>query len=303
MFKIVSLFFLLISFVKATDVALTSQNIRSYPLSEKKAAIKAGYSGFDIFNLKDEKDGTASDHGTLGDLSSVDITLGYGLYEQVSLFYDFSFENIDYAGESLKNKKHEIFTKLNIYHNPSSMIDTYSADIGFIHNSANNLSITGSSLGISQMSDLSDSSFYLRFIAGSKIKSSILDFYLGLKYTSIDTKIDATSHNRNEMALNSGFEYTVELGNYLIETGYEYIRLFNRDIDNIQSSNHIFNLTLSRALSQKLLLYVGSKYFIHQYNGVIPYLYNERTKDKFGQKFGYLTVGFVYNFDLDRLNN
>jgi len=303
MLKIISLFFLLLSFVKATDVALTSQNIRSYPLTEKRVAIKAGYSGFDLFSLQDDKDGTAAVHGTLGDLQSIDITLGYGLYEQVSLFYDFSYKNIDYAGTSLKNQKHEIFTKLNIYYNPSSIFDTYSADIGFIYNSADDLSITGSSLGISQMTDLSDSSFYLRFITGSKIKSSILDFYLGIKYSSINTKIDAISYNRNEIALNGGFEYTIELGSYIIETGYEYIRLFNRDISNIESSNHILNLTLSKVLSQKLLFYVGSKYFIHQYNGVIPYFYNERTKDKFDQKFGYLNVGFVYNFDTNGLNN
>jgi hypothetical protein len=130
-----------------------------------------------------------------------------------------------------------------------------------------------------------------------------LDFYFGLKYTSIDTKIDAISYDRDEIALNGGFEYTLELGNYIIESGYEYIRLFSRDIDDDESSNHIFNITLSRALNQKVLLYIGSKYFINQYNGVIPYLYNEKNKNQFDQKFGYLTIGFVYNFDMNGLNN
>jgi hypothetical protein len=303
MFKIISLLFLLLSFVKATDVALTSQNIRSYPLSKNKAAIKACYSGYDIFNLNDNKNGTATYYGTLGDINGINITLGYGLYEQISLFYDFLYKNIDYAGGSLKNNKHEIFTKLNIYYNPSSIFNTYSADIGFIHNSADDLSITDSSTEISKITDLSDDSLYLRFIVGSKIRSSILDFYFGLKYTSIDTKIDAISYDRDEIALNGGFEYTLELGNYIIESGYEYIRLFSRDIDDDESSNHIFNITLSRALNQKVLLYIGSKYFINQYNGVIPYLYNEKNKNQFDQKFGYLTIGFVYNFDMNGLNN
>jgi hypothetical protein len=305
MFKIISIILLLLSYINATDVSLTSQNIRSYPLSKDKLGIKANYSivdnKLDIFNIRDSKVGTATDHGSLGDLDALNFTLSYGLYEHISLFYDLSLENIDYAGETLKNRKHEVFTKLNIYHNPSSIIDTYSSDIGIIHNSASDLSIANSSLAISKMTDLSDSSFYIRFLAGSKIKSSILDFYIGLKYTSINTKIDNLSYDRKEAALNGGFQYTIELGNYLIETGYEYIKLFSRHVDNVDSSNHIFNLTLSRSFSQKFLLFIGSKYYIHQYNGVIPYLYNDRTKDKFSQKFGYATVGFIYNFDMSEL--
>ncbi|MCH9814524.1 MAG: hypothetical protein K0U47_11355, partial [Epsilonproteobacteria bacterium] len=62
------------------------------------------------------------------------------------------------------------------------------------------------------------------------------------------------------------------------------------------------NLTFSKAINTKLLLYLGSKLYLHQYNGVIPYLYNEKTKDRFDQKFGYATIGFVYNFDLSFSN-
>ncbi len=302
MIKTLLILFLFASFVKALDVQATSQNIRSYVLPFQKANISASYNvvskNFDIFNIRDDNVGSASRHGSIGDLNGLNFTLGYGFSEYISLFYNFEYQNLDYASESLKNKKQHFFTKLGIYHNPSSFIDTFSTDLGFIHNGANDLKISGSNLEISNMNDLSDNSFYIRVLAGSKIRASILDFYLGLKYTNINTKLDLLSLNRNETSLNLGFQYTVELGNYLIEGGYEYIRLFNRSVQNIESSNNVFNLTLSYALSRQILIFIGSKYYTNQYNGIIPYLYNEKTKNVFDTKFGYANIGFVYSFDL-----
>lgn len=302
MIRALLILFLFASFVKALDVQATSQNIRSYVLPFQKASIKASYNmvnkNFDIFNIRDDNIGSASRHGSIGDLTGLDFTLGYGLSEYISLFYNFEYQNFDYASENLKNQKHNFFTKLGIYHNPSSFIDTFSTDLGFIHNGANDLKISNSNLGISNMDDLSDNSFYIRVLAGSKIKASILDFYLGLKYTNINTKLDLLSHNRDETSINMGFQYTIELGSYLVEGGYEYIRLFNRNVQNIENSNNIFNLTLSYALSRQILIFIGSKYYTNQYNGIIPYLYNEKTKNVFESKFGYANIGFVYNFDL-----
>ena len=303
MFKIISVLFLLLSFAKAIDIAQTSQNIRSYPFVENKVGIKASYnvinSGMDIFSIRSDSNGEASSHGSLGGLNGLNLSLGYGYSEHVSFLYDMNYQDFDYASTSLKNNRQEIMIKLNLYHNPSAMMDTYSADFGFIQNSANDLTISGSSLGISKMDDMSDSSFYMRLLAGSKIMYSVLDFYLGLKFTTIDTKLDGVSHDRSEVAINAGFQYAIELGNFLVEAGYEYIRLVNREVENVNKNNHILNLTLSRVFNRDLLIFIGSKYYIHQYNGVIPYLYNEKTKNIFNQKFGYATVGFIYNFDFD----
>ncbi len=301
MLKIIPILLLLILSVAAAEVSPTSQNIRSYPLAVKKLYIKTDYSlinnTLDIFSIRNSSAGKASNHGSIGDLSSYNFTLGYGLYPHVSIVYDFAFSIFDYAGENLKNRKHDLFVKLNIYDNPSAYLETFSTDIGLTFNGANNLSITGSNLGISKMSNMSDSSFYMRLLAGSKMSSSILDFYLGIKATSIDTMIDSVKYDRDEIAINAGFEFTIELGSYLVETGYEYIKLFKRDIKNSHNSNHVVNLSLSKILSKQLLIYIGTKYYIHQYNGVIPYLYNEKTKDEFSQRLGYATVGFVYNFN------
>lgn len=306
MFKIISILFLLLSLGQATKVSQTSQNIRSYPLLTDKLGVKASYSiinsDLDIFSIRSDNNGLASHHGSLGNMNKLDLSLGYGYSDYLSFLYNFEYQDLNYASESLKNKKNELFVKVNIYQNPSAFIDTFSTDLGLIFNSANDLSITRSSLGISKMDDMSDSSFYMRLLAGSKIMSSVLDFYLGLKLTAIDTTLDGESYDRNEVALNAGFQYTIELGSFLIETGYEYIRLFSRDVDDGENSNHVLNLTLSKVLSQDLLMFAGIKHYTKLYNGVIPYLYNDKSKNSFNQKFGYATLGLVYNFDLDGLN-
>jgi hypothetical protein len=303
MFKIITFLLLLLSFAKATDVAQTSQDIRSYPFVENKMGVRASYSlvnsGLDIFSIRSDDVGEASDHGSFGNLNRLELSLGYGYNEHISIVGNLEYQDLEYAGESLKNTKEEIFVKLNIYQNPSAMIDTFSTDIGFIHNGANDLTIQNSSLGISKMDDMSDSSFYMRFLAGSKIMTSVLDFYLGLKFTDISTKLDNISYDRSEVVVNGGFQYTIELGSFLLNSGWEYIRLVNRDVQNVQNSNHIFNLSLSKVFGTNMLAYIGLKYFIHQYNGVIPYLYNDKTKSRFGGKYGYGTIGFVYNFDFD----
>ncbi|MCH9814502.1 MAG: hypothetical protein K0U47_11245, partial [Epsilonproteobacteria bacterium] len=231
-------FFLFILFTMtqlySAEISATSQIIRSYPLPAESGYVKSELNiiskDLDLFNIRGDKVGSASEHGSIGDLNGLNLQAGIGLYEHISVIYDAQFLRVDYAGESLKNNKHELFTKLNIYQNPHAMFDTISSDIGLIHNSADDLSITGSSLGISKMDDMSDSSLYVRLLAGSKIRSSILDFYLGFKYTTIDGRIDTTTYDRNEVALNTGLQYTLELGSFLIEAGYEYLRLFSRDI-------------------------------------------------------------------------
>ncbi len=302
MLKIIFIFAIFISTLTAASVSATMENIRSFPLNVNNINLKAkiNYSSenLDIFGVLDDDNGNASDHGSLGDLTALGLSVGYGYKEYMSLFYNLEFQNFDYAGESLQNNHHDLFVKLNIYNNPSSFLETFTTDIGIIHNGANDLMITGSDLGISKMSSMSDNSFYIRALTGTKIMSSILDFYLGLKYTKINTKIDSISYDRNEFSLNGGFQYTLELGNYLIETGYEYIKLFNRDIGADKNNNHIFNLILSYVINKQLLVSVGGKFFIHQYNGVIPYLYNEKIENSSSQKHGFAIVGFVYNFDI-----
>jgi hypothetical protein len=300
--KIILIILIYTGSIYAIDVAPTANIISSYTLKKNNVFIKTNLNlvsdNLDIFGIINDNNGNSDSHGSIGDLNGLALSLGYGFEEHISFFYNLELLNLDYAGEDLKNSYQDIFIKLNLYNNPSAVLETFSTDIGIMRNSSNDLVITGSNLGINKMSNMSDNSFYIRTITGTKIKSSILDFFLGIKYTKINTQLDSKSYSRNEFALNSGFQYTLELGRYIIETGYEYIKLFSRDIDSVDDINHIFNLSISYAINNQLIIFIGSKLFNHQFNGIIPYLHNEKTINTFDQRYGYGSVGFVYNFNI-----
>ncbi len=167
-----------------------------------------------------------------------------------------------------------------------------------------------------KMSDLSDNSLYFRFILGTKIKRHLFNIHLGFKYSDISSSIslepssdprlaDAidkfgdSSINRKEKSLFTGIGYIGEWGNYITETNYEYIRIFDRENGlNDYNSNHIINASLARAINENLLIFIGAKMMFNQFNGVIPYLYNKFSQSKYDKNYGYARVGFVYNFNL-----
>ena len=173
-----------------------------------------------------------------------------------------------------------------------------------------------------KIGDMSDDSFYVRLLTGFHYEKNIVDFYAGFKYTKIDSHISLEPHdnptlnsflagfdqvvdlNRNEETFFLGFNYTVEFGNFILDTNYEYLTIWGRGDDVKKTDdNHIVNAALSYVINQNLLVFVGGKLMMHQFNGVIPYLYNKYTKNKYDKKYGYAKVGFVYNFDTSRFFN
>ncbi len=292
MIKIISLILLLSTLSYGLNVQATSQNIRSNLLADKRGYIKVDYTPFST-NSK------AYPYGRVTDLNGINLSFGYGIYHYLSIFFDLSYQKIGYASTDLKNRNSELFLKLNIYENPSSLVEIFSADIGLVHNSANSLNISDPALAISKIDDMSDTGVYIRLLTGSKIRSSILDFYFEVRYSDIKTKLDGIDFGRDEFNINGGVQFTLEAGEYIVESGYRYMRIFNRDIENRYKSNHLFNITLGRALNEKLLIFLGINYFTNQYNGVTPHLYNSKSLDSFDQNFGYTRFGFVYNFTPD----
>ncbi len=169
-----------------------------------------------------------------------------------------------------------------------------------------------------RIGDMSDNSFYIRLLTGFSYETNIFDIYAGLKYTSINTTVsiqpkenattlqnilknagyDDVVLDRNEKSAFFGFNYTVEFNSFILDTNYEYLTIWGRD-DEIKKTdnNHIINAALSYIVNSELLIYIGGKLMINQFNGVIPYLYNKYTKNKYDKKYGYAKVGFVYNFN------
>jgi hypothetical protein len=352
----------------ANEPALTTSEIRSFPLEKYDLGIRFNYNrindSIDIFDIKQKELGTTKNYGSIGDSSGIDLSLAYGVNEYLSLFYNYNYLGMHYIDEKLKNHKNELYLKLNIYRNPMSFFETLSTDIGFIRNSADDLSITSSNtlnsfikkikpntnLSIDgtniyyngatkaiinildennepispyiKIGDMSDNSFYVRFLTGFAYETNIVDLYAGLKYTKINSQISLEPRNnstlnnflkgfdqvvdleRNEKTFFLGFNYTVEFGNFLIDANYEYLTIWGRDADTKETEdNHIINGALSYIINNNLLVFIGGKLMLHQFNGVIPYLYNKYTKNKYDKKYGYAKVGFVYNFDTSALMN
>ncbi|RUM64723.1 MAG: hypothetical protein DSZ05_07010 [Sulfurospirillum sp.] len=172
-----------------------------------------------------------------------------------------------------------------------------------------------------RIGDLSDNSLYLRLLTGFHYETNIVDLYTGLKYTKINTTVSIEPHDaepmnthlrnagyepvnldRNEKTWFLGFNYTVEFGNFILDTNYEYLTIWGRsDAIKKTDDNHIINAALSYIVNKNLLVFVGGKLMLHQFNGVIPYLYNKYTKNKYDKKYGYAKIGFVYNFDTSKL--
>jgi hypothetical protein len=133
----------------ANEPALTTTEIRSFPLEKGDLGLKFSYNRIndtiDILNIKQKELGTTENYGSIGDSSGIDLSLAYGTNEYLSLFYNYNYLGLHYIDEKLKNHKNEFYLKLNIYRNPMSFFETFSTDIGFVRNSAEDLSITSSS--------------------------------------------------------------------------------------------------------------------------------------------------------------
>ncbi len=331
-------------------------------LPSNTVKIKANYNrindAIDILNIKEQELGSNNDYGTMGDASGYTLTLGYGFNELITLYYDHDYLNVHYIDSTLKNKKHDLFAKINLYNNPNNrLFQSFSIDIGYLNNSADNLDIkktstlnsiakkirpgtnivfdgqgivfNGNGLYIFnedglrvpflRLANLQDDSLYARVIADMNLPNSILHFYSGYKSTSIETAITlepsdneiiaaaldefgSLNLKRDEKTLFAGFNYTYQYNTYLFEIGYEYLKIFDREkVLEATDNNHILTASISKQITHDLAIFIGGKAMLHQFNGVLPYLYNEYSKNQFDKKYGYVKLGFIYNFDLSNL--
>ena len=292
-FKTLSLLLALTTSLTAENIAQTTQEIRAFVLPEDTVSIRGTFKHIndtlDVFNLNQAA--VKNDiYSALGDSSGIDFLFAYGAHQHISLYYNFEALNIDYAGDTLKNRKNDIFARVNFYDNPHNSFDDFSMDIGFVRNSSKALN--------PQLKDLSDNTYYLRFLLGSRLTSSLFNVYAGAKFSSIKTVLFNNEINRDEKSLSLGLSHTVEFSKLLIDSNYEYIHMFGRASNLTDNkSNHILKLNLSRAINDNFLIFVGTKVMLNQFNGLIPYLYNTQTQSAFDKTYSLLKLGFVYNFN------
>ncbi len=216
----------------------TVLNIHSFTTVKNRIGIKGSFykvnDTLDIFNVREHEIGTLSRFGALGDMSGYEGEIRYSLTDRISINYKHEYLDIDYGGGGfIKNKRDDIFLRLNLYYHPYTFINAWSVDLGYTKNSSKPLDITkdemlnamikkiapNTSLSIKdgvvtygnysasiyengkkvypfvRVGDLKDSSYYVRLIMGKRFENSIFDLYAGYKKSDIDAKISIEPSN------------------------------------------------------------------------------------------------------------
>ena len=157
------------------------------------------------------------------------------------------------------------------------------------------------------------------FFTGFNIKykffkhiKSIISFEIG--YSKINSEIDTNLINYIPEDYQSRFSYFPIKINYdqtyiLISEGIKisykklslfgklgYLRFFRSEKLDYINYNYIFSGKLSYALRANWSLYLEGDLFYRQFNGIVPFLYNEYSQTTFDHKYGYLEIGMVKRF-------
>ncbi len=327
-FKNISLLFLTTLTLMAEDVTPFQESVSAFALPQNLFSINANLhyldKDFDLFHTISSPSETS--FGNLGKQTALDLTLSYGLQRHISLYYRLQTTKMDYDTSDLTNIQNRILARINFYDVPSYIFDDFSLDIGLIRNSSDDIDIkktpyiqatnelTGSTIHPKvHLSDLSDNSLFFRFIWGNRFSGALLNLYSGFKYSSVNGEMKLQPNNqqlpnydhyvatkdfsRDEKNLFAGFNFAIETENFIYNTNYQYLRIYGRP-SNLKGKkdNSIFDLSIAYKAQKDLLFYIGGRLMLHSYNGLIPYLYNNYADNSLKHRYGYATIGVVYNF-------
>jgi hypothetical protein len=162
--------------------------------------------------------------------------------------------------------------------------------------------------------DMKSYTGFLRVSAG-KITGDVLSvLFMEAGASSIDTKIDSNLKQyqaykkyigvklpfdlgRDERYLEIGADFFVKFPDRIVwNFRYSYKRMFrDSNLDYIKY-NHIVDTEINFYVTKNFSINIGGKYMHRQFNGEIPYLYNEYTQSTFDHKYGYAKIGFTYLF-------
>jgi hypothetical protein len=161
--------------------------------------------------------------------------------------------------------------------------------------------------------NLSSTSYMARLLLSKKISyHSLFDIYVAYRDIKITTGIniypkvsmidnilnghDMPILDRDEKNLDIGFSYTIESDKYIYEIDYQYTKIFRDSETSYIDYNHVLDASISKKVTKSLLLYIGGRLMLEQFNTDIPYLYNKYTKASFDKKYGFAKFGMVYSF-------
>lgn len=211
----------------------------------------------DILNIKESEFGGTKQFDSIGDLNGYEFWAHYSITNNLMLFYKNSALEIEYGSNTITNLSNEIYTRYNLK-------NSFSFDIGFIHNQLSDFYITDLN-NINQLGkryfgstdfdlkkennkvtlfqkneytvleynpwvgleDTSDTSIYFRLVNDVEMKNILFDYYVGLKYTQINNKIVA---NKELVSIDSNIQKDLNRDEMMFLMGlnlsYEYKKAF-----------------------------------------------------------------------------
>jgi len=300
----------------------------------------------DVLNIKSQEFKNASNYASIGDLNGYKIDILRG-FNKFTFNLSLQKQSVGYGSGDLKNKYFDIFARYNFFQN-EFLNTAYSIDIGatfnkgddIVYNDIKLLNNLGHKISSKfdlveskgkyyvidnnnnyvqlndapylSVNDMSDKTFYIRFLKEHKFKDSfLLNYFIKFNFTNITTKINANDElankaktygynlnknlDRDEKSINIGFNVFAG-SKYLFEFSYYFTKIFrDEDLDYIDY-NHVAELSISKVINRNWFIYGGGKLMYRQFNGEIPYLYNKYTQTTFDHKYGYAKIGFGYLF-------
>ncbi|MBN1932935.1 MAG: hypothetical protein JW786_15130 [Desulfobacterales bacterium] len=163
--------------------------------------------------------------------------------------------------------------------------------------------------------DMSDITPFIRLTAGKRYGIFSPNLFLEYGYTSIDSKLDSNVKDylpeeisdkipqlpidlsRHENFLKAGFGFRADFPfktTAMVE--YNYIKLFRDSNLDYVDYNHVLKAEINYAVSRCLFLNIGGVYYYRQFNGIMPFLYNEYSQTSFDHQYGRAHIGFTLLF-------
>lgn len=124
----------------------------------------------------------------------------------------------------------------------------------------------------------------------SRVNSNVSQYIPGTLVPAVDDlplKLDR-SENYWKVGGSLHFNLPFDLQGYF---EYHYLRMDRNDSLDFIDYNHVFRGNLAYFLTDHLAINLGATYYSRQFNGVIPFLYNEYTQTGFDHDYGVLHVG------------
>lgn len=234
------------------------------------------------------------------------------------LSIDFGFR-YDYASDQSFSDKTDINTVLKRIVKGVTL-DIHSDKIWFIKDTNGTKTYSpipkeGNPLPIITNEHMNDYTPYVRLTIGKILGTIFPNLFVEYGQTHISSSVDFSLKDRVPDDVKDRFpEMPIDLDRYedYVKGGvcvlwkypyslmgrieYQYLKMFRDSGLDEADDNHIVKADMNWFITPRLIFNIGAEYYHCQFNGIIPFLYNEYTQTTFDHHYGRFQIGVSYLF-------